>query len=298
MAKVKSLVATDSRFPLTIALAEAFASQKISGELASLRKKELAGLVTQAAKTFGFQSKTSLAGALDLSVGLLSLALAASTRGETLPQPWAGRLVSHSWKDLMKESIALVRSVKEQDDVHAYLFEGEKDPLPLRDHLRDFALRRDRHQQWIGYRAFSHYKEARHHHQTLDSLVRWAIKSLFKRPLHWKDSFDGPASADEALNTLLFRSCTGLGFGPKDILLTERDFRQVRAEYDKQSAKWLKDARRRYELLQLSIPENLRPALDENWFQKRLGKGPPKVKKWESEDLPDITGVYHYQIYE
>lgn len=294
----KSLVATDSRFPLTAALAEACAGREISAEILALRKKEMTELVAQAAKTFGFQSKTSLAQSLDLTIGLLSLALADSTRGETLPRQWAEQAATRSWKELLKESLAMVRSVKEGDDAHAYLFEGEKDPATLRDHLRDFALRRDRHQQWIGYAAFSHYKAERQRNQTLDTLVRWLIKSLVKRPLLWKDSFDGPACADEALNTLLFRACTGLGFGQKDILLAEKDFRKIRAEYDSESEKWLKDGRKRYDILQLSVPDELQPALDKKWFEKAFEKGPPKVRKWDSEDLPGITGFYYYQTYE
>ena len=59
MAKqAKFLVATDSRFPLTVALAHAFAANQISSELLAARKKELVELVSEAAKTFGFQSKT------------------------------------------------------------------------------------------------------------------------------------------------------------------------------------------------------------------------------------------------
>jgi hypothetical protein len=41
----------------------------------------------------------------------------------------------------------------------------------------------------------------------------------------------------------------------------------------------------------------LRGAADAKWFRKRFPKGPPKVKKWEVEILPDITGFYYYQTY-
>jgi len=297
MAKVKSLVATDSRFPLTVALAEAVATGQFSVEVLALRKKELTDLISESAKMFGFKSKTSLTDALDFSIGLLSLALVHSTRGENLPGTWAERLVTQSWKGLVKESISMIRAVKEQDAAHVYLFEGEKDPQTLRDHLRDFGLRRDSHRQWVGYQAFLHYQESRAHHQAMDGLVRSLIKTLYKRPLHWNHSGDGPACADEALNTLLFRSCTGLGFNQKDIILTEKEFRQVRGQYDDDPAKWLKDGQKRFELLQLSVPEEWLRALDQDWFQKHFKKGPPKVKKWDLDDLPDITGVYYYQTY-
>jgi len=80
MAKsTKFLVATDSRFSLTIALDQAFATGKISPEVLATRKKELVDLVSEAAKTFGFQSKTTLTNAFDMSVGLLSLALVSAT---------------------------------------------------------------------------------------------------------------------------------------------------------------------------------------------------------------------------
>jgi len=48
-------------------------------------------------------------------------------------------------------------------------------------------------------------------------------------------------------------------------------------------------------LLQI-VPKDLQGSLDKKWFHKRLGKGPPKVKKW-SDDLPGITGFYYYQTF-
>src|SRR5580692_10830495 len=110
--KAKFLVATDSRFPLTIALAHAFAANQISQEILAIRKKELVELVSEAAKTFGFQSKTTLTNAFDMSVGLLSLALVSTTKGESLPDRWADQLVAENWKSLVKESISLVRTIK------------------------------------------------------------------------------------------------------------------------------------------------------------------------------------------
>ncbi len=298
MAKqAKFLVATDSRFPLTIALAYAFAENKLSPELLVTRKKELVELVSEAAKTFGFQSKTTLTSAFDFSVGLLSLALVNGTKGESLPDRWAERLVTESWKALVKESISMVRSIKEQDAAYGYLFESDQDPRILRDHLRDFVQARDMHQQWTGYASFVRYRDERHRLQAVDTLIRWLIKSLVKRHLYWmNDPIEGPTCADEALNTLLFRTCTGLGFNQKDIILTEKEFRHVRAQYEEDSVQWLKEGQQRYETLCQSVPETLRNAMDKKWFQKRLGKSPPKVKKWESEILSGITGFYYYQM--
>jgi hypothetical protein len=299
MAKqAKFLVATDSRFPLTVALAYAFAANKIAPELLVVRKKELVELVSEAAKTFGFQSKTTLTSAFDMSVGLLSLALVNSTQGESLPDQWAERLVAQGWKALVKESISLVRAIKEQDAAYDYLFESDQDPRILRDHLRDFVLARDVHQQWTGYKAFVRYRAERHSLQCLDTLIRWLIKSLVKRPLYWmKDPIEGPMCAEEALNTLLFRASTGLGFNQKDIILTEKEFRHVRAQYDEDPDLWLKLGQQRYESLVQSLPKNLQAVMDDKWFRKLLGKGPPKVKKWESDDLRGITGFYYYETY-
>jgi hypothetical protein len=299
MAKqAKFLVATDTRFPLTIALSHAFAANKLSPELLVDRKRELVELVCEAAKTFGFQSKTTLTNAFDMSVGLLSFALVNSSHGETLPDRWADRLMAQSWKALVKESISMVRSIKESDSAYNYLFESDQDPRILRDHLRDFVQARDSHQQWTGYTAFMRYRDERHRLQAVDTLIRWLIKSLVKRPLYWmNDPIEGPTCADEALNTLLFRACTGLGFGQKDIILTEKEFRHVHTQYDDNTARWLKEGQQRYETLLQSIPENLQHALDKKWFQKRLGKGPPKVKKWNSEILSGITGFYYYQMF-
>ena len=87
----KFLVATDSRLPLTAALAHAFAHNLLSPELLAARKKELVDLVSEAAKTFGFQSRTTLTGAFDMATGLLSLALVSGTKGEAAPEKWAER---------------------------------------------------------------------------------------------------------------------------------------------------------------------------------------------------------------
>jgi hypothetical protein len=297
MAKAeKFLVATDSRLPLTVALAHAFASNKISAELLAAQKKELVELVSEAAKTFGFQSRTTLTEAFDMATGLLSLALQNGTKGEPLADQWADRLVKEGWKSLVKESISLVRTIKEEDEAYDYLFENDKDPRMLRDHLRDFVKSRDRHQQWVGYKAFVRYREERRRNQAVDTLIRYLIKSLVKRPLYWmKDPIEGPTCADEALNTLLFRSSTGLGFAQKDIILTESEFRHVRAQYESKPIQWIKEGQLRYEALLPSIPVSLRSVIDEKWFQKRLAKGPPKVTKWEAEVLPGITGFYYYQ---
>jgi hypothetical protein len=132
----------------------------------------------------------------------------------------------------------------------------------------------------------------------VDTLIRWLIKSLVKRPLYWmKDPIEGPMCAEEALNTLLFRASTGLGFDQKDIVLTEKEFRRVRAQYDEDPELWLKRGQERYNSLMASVPQPLQGVKDDKWFRKQLGKGPPKVKKWESDDLPGITGFYYYESF-
>ena len=294
----KFLVATESRLPLTVALTHAFAADKFPPDLLVARKKELVDLVSEAAKTFGFQSRATLTGAFDMASGLLSLALVSGTEGETFPDKWAERLVKENWKSLVKQSIAMVRTIKEQDEAYDFLFENDKDPRMLRDHLRDFVQSRDDHQQWTGYKSFVRYREERRRHQAVDTLIRSLIKSLVKRPLYWmKDPIEGPTCADEALNTLLFRATTGLGFAQKDIILTEKEFRHVRAEYENEPVSWVEKGQQRYDALIASIPVLLRSAIDDKWFRKRLAKGPPKVSKWEAEILPGITGFYYYQMY-
>lgn len=299
MAKqAKFLVATDSRLPVTVALAYAFAAHQISPELLAVRKRELVDLVSEAAKTFGFQSKTTLTGAFDMAVGLLSLALVKGTQGEVLPDQWAERLIATGWKDLVKESIALVRGVKEPDAAYEYLFDTDEDPRILRDLLRHFVGARDQHQQWVGYDSFVRYREERRRLQGADTLIRWLIKSLVKRPLYWmKDPIEGPTSAEEALNTLLFRVCAGMGFAHKDIILGEKDFRLVRGQYEGDPKAWLKAGQERFDVVRKSVPDELRGFVDEQWFSTFLAKGPPKVKKWESDDIRGITGVYYYEIY-
>jgi hypothetical protein len=298
MAKDHFLVATDERFPITIALDHAFATGQISPELVAVRKKELIDLVSEAAKTFGFQAKTTLASALDMSLGLLSLALVAGTRGEMNPNKWAARIVSDGWKSLVKEAIGMSRQIKEKDEAYDYLFENDRDPRILREHLREFALRRDKKNQWMGYHVFTDYRESREQSQRLDAMVRWLIRSLVKRNPPWiKDPIDGPTGTDEALNTLLFRASTGLGFKQKDIILTPEEFANVRKQHDAAPVSWLKKAHDRYKEVRDSLPPELRPGLDEKWCHRQFKKGPPKIKNWEADDLPGVIGVYYYQVY-
>jgi hypothetical protein len=296
MAKDHFLVATDERFPITVALDHAFATGQISLDALVLRKKELTDLVSEAAKTFGFQAKTTLAHALDVSLGLLSLAVVAATHGEPNPDKWAESIVSQSWKNLARETIAMNRAIKEKDEAYEYLFESDRDPRILRDLLRDFALRRDNHNQWTGYKIFIDYREGRERSQTVDALVRWLIRSLVKRNLPWiKDPMDGPSCADEALNTLLFRAITGLGFKQKDIFVTEAEFEAVRKQYDANPVTWVKQGQKSFQNVRASLPPELLPAMDEKWFAHHLKKGPPKIRNWGSDDLPGIIGVYYYE---
>jgi hypothetical protein len=298
MAKDHFLVATDERFPITIALDHAFATGQISHEIASVRKQELIDLVSEAAKTFGFQAKTTLASALDMSLGLLSLALVAGTKGEPNPNKWAARVVADGWKNLVKEAIGMTRLIKEKDEAYDYLFENDRDSQILREHLREFALRRDKLNQWIGHRVFEDYRESRERNQRTDTIVRFLIRTLVKRNLPWiKDPIDGPSCAEEALNTLLFRASTGLGFKQKDIVLTPEEFASVRKQYDASPVSWLKKAHDRYQEICDSLPPELRTGLDEKWSRLHFKKGPPKIKNWESDDLPGVIGVYFYQVY-
>jgi hypothetical protein len=298
MANAHFLVATDERFPITIAVEHAFATGQISLELVAVRKQELTDLVSEAAKTFGFQAKTTLASALDMSLGLLSLALVAGTKGEPNPNKWAARVVADGWKSLVKEAIGLTRQIKEKDQAYDYLFENDRDSQILREHLREFALRRDKRNQWMGHRVLADYRESRERNQRADTIVRLLIRSLVKRNLPWiKDPIDGPACADEALNTLLFRASTGLGFKQKDIILTPEDFASVRKQYDAAPVSWLKKTHDRYQEVGDSLPPELRPGLDEKWSHHQFKKGPPKIKNWKSDNLPGVIGVYYYQVY-
>jgi hypothetical protein len=106
---------------------------------------------------------------------------------------------------------------------------------------------------------------------------------------------DGPACTDEALNNLLFRATTGLGFKQKDIILTASEFANVRKRYEADPTAWLTQGLNRYQSILDSVPPELLPGLDERWFRHQFKKGPPNIKSWESEDLPGVIGVYYYQ---
>jgi hypothetical protein len=296
MAKDHFLVATDDRFPVTVALDYAFATGNISPEIAALRKKELAELVSEAAKTFGFQAKTTLANALDVSLGLLSLALAVDSDGKINPERWATQIVEQSWKGLVKEAIGMSRHLKEKDESYEYLFESDRDPRILRELLREFALRRDHQNQWVGYKVFRDYREARRRCQATDGLVRQLLRDLVKRNLPWiGDPVDGPATADEALNTILFRETTGLHFKKKDIFLSEAEFLIVRNQYERNPATWKKQAQKRLQAVQDLISTEYASVLGTTWFDDHLKKGPPQLKSLALEQLDGVMGVYYYE---
>jgi hypothetical protein len=109
------------------------------------------------------------------------------------------------------------------------------------------------------------------------------------------DPIDGPATAEEALNTLLFREVTGLGFKKKDIALSESEFLVVRKQYEAKPATWKKQAQKRFQAICDSTPSELGWGLDSTWLDDHLSKGPPKLKSLDLEDLDEVMGVYYYE---
>ena len=51
------------------------------------------------------------------------------------------------------------------------------------------------------------------------------------------------------------------------------------------------------EVLRLPCRPNFAPASTTSGRSHQFKKGPPKIKKWESDDLPGVIGVYYYQVY-
>ncbi|SDT89691.1 hypothetical protein SAMN05444156_0532 [Verrucomicrobium sp. GAS474] len=304
-----ALATRETGLPVTVALDHAFKAGLIPVTLAALRKEELRDIVKDAAKKFvGFQNVESIRKALEIVLGILSLAVAASTKGETDPEAWAQYVASHGFADLVGKAIGLVDLVHQDKDGpganYNYVFENDKPTAAVRDMLLKFAGARTK-DRWTGYASYVHDRDVAHQKQAEDRLMRWLVARLLNesRPLtSLYPPIEEADSADIVINTLLFRHAADLGFGAgreKAIQLRKADFLAVRKKYTAAPAAWKKAAAKRYDTLLATIPETLLPGLgDGKWFAEVLKKGPPALsaKTDMVETIDSITGIYYYDV--
>ena len=206
MANDHFLVATDERFPITVALDHAFATGQISPELVAVRKQELIDLASEAAKTLASSPRRHSPAPWICRWACSPWRLVAGTKGEPNPNKWAAR-VGGGWLEKSRQG-------SDRDDAPW----SRKRTRPTSTCLRRTVTRKfcastcanlrynaTKRISGSGHRAFADYRESRELSQRTDTIVRFLIRSLVKRNLPWiKDPIDGPTCADEAFNTLLF----------------------------------------------------------------------------------------------
>ncbi len=307
---VSHLAATDYRLPITIALDRAFQRKLVSAEQLVLWKEELRDLINEAAKTFvGFQNTEALRKALDITLGLLSLAVTRSTKGQEDIDAWADFVATRKLKEMVKESIAASRKIHSPEGTaYVYLFEADGVERPMKELLRSFALARDG-QTWNGYDLFSRTAGEIVRVQTADKLTRWLLATVLGVRISASGDdhpmLDGASTASEVMNTIFYRHSAGLGFAGrranKEILLKKDQIRKIREAFDANKTGWVKTARERFDTLWAGIPDDLKPGAGAgDWFDTHLKKGPPKIpKKAEMDDvIESVTGVYFYDMFE
>ena len=107
-------------------------------------------------------------------------------------------------------------------------------------------------------------------------------------------------TADEVINTVVFRHSSGLGFGPlkkPEIILCRTHFIHVRESHDADKQLWLQSAQTRYNELVNEMPAGLRRGLGQtDWFATHFKSGPPKItaKTRDVGSHEAIQGVYFF----
>ncbi len=291
-----------------MALELAFLDRKVSVVRLALWKEELRDLIRNAAKKFvGFQNVESLRKALDIVLGLISVALVDRAGGKEDPARWAEIVVASNFKDLVRHAVGLAEAIHHGagGKPYAYLFELTLQSDSTKDLLVLFATAREK-SRWAGHDRYRGVKERVGQAQAEDRLVRWLLAHLLKLPPGGISSrhplLEDAITADEVVNAMVFRYVSGLGFGAPGksrIALRKEHFVAVREKFDADKERWLKAAKKRHGELIAQIPEGLRRGLGkDDWFATHLKSGPPKVSE-KTKDVganPSIEGVYFLEL--
>lgn len=299
-----TLVKTDTRHPITRALDYAFADGLIAPGREQELRTQLEDLVMESAKKFvGFQNVDSLRKALDIILGVLSLALMHSTAGKENLMKWSQLITQKGFKNIIDDVIMVVKYLAQKpSEILLNDHEDSFDGSP-RDYLIQFATAFDQKKgQWNGYEKMYDALESKKALCTRALLTQWFIKHLSGSSLvYWLDTHDKEGdipNINEILNTLLFRHCCGLTTRGHCVL-RPRDFLLVYEIYQKDQSAWCKRAKKRYDTLVEKIPEDLRSALmwrDKDWFTRYLQDGPPSISK-ETKVLDNLGEFFGYHIY-
>lgn len=321
-----SLAVLEDRHPITLALERMIQQGIASHELQMQWALDMTQAVVEGAKKFvGFHNVNALRKALDINLGLLSLALLFRTNGKHEVDTWVGILRETPLTELLAETLSQIKALAYERKEFLFL---ELEERPLRETLLAIATARDprRKSAWNGYGQFIQEKRNRATIQIVDQLGRFLIEFLLrKNPKNWVErkiegqngNNDEPniPLAEEVINTLILRYCA-LKPGeriPENIDLHTSFISRLRTEYEAEPHAWLASANSRYEqLLNLLSSEMSKHLRSKNWFALHLQNGPPKPmkapkrKKSKSDDdltppefidIAGISGVYCYNIY-
>jgi hypothetical protein len=299
--------------PVTQGFAQAIESGAATPEIRERWRRELSLVVADAARRFvGFHNVTSMRKALDIILGILSLALVERTKRTQDPEAWAAILVDVPMATLVTETLAIVKQANIQP-VLLFSDVGDATQQPLRDALLSIATNRDSQNQWAGHAALSKKRLALKAMQDADDLARFSISYFLRqKPETWlnryeklTDFHDEPPgrpgrksdrylkkeacpAPEEVVNTLFFRYCllkpkqTTKDF-PANLALTLGQLSAYRDEYEANPKKWKAKALARFkQLLKLLSPAMKETVIVKDWFKRHLADGPPQKYQKES----------------
>lgn len=309
-----SLATIETRHPVTVALAYAIENGLVTPDREQSLRQELQDMVVEAAEKFvGFKNVESVRKALDITLGILSLAVVSSTEGRTEPQNWARLITTRGMKAIIGNVIA---DIKAASDVTSF---AEIIPVPeevpqdaARRMLLELATDRDAQRGgiWVGYETMRHRLAVKENRRITTELGLWLIRELVRQPLVvWIKRNEEEVGdramrlphAEKVINNLLFRHCAGLPVKGK-CGLTVVHFTAVNEAFKQDRAGWKDAARDRYEKLKGEIPKELHSALTymgKDWYDRFLAKGPPGTPRSDHDLLHPNSryAEYHTEVF-
>lgn len=308
----KNLAVIEDRHPITVAIAHACKLGLVTSAEERKLVADMQETVTEATKKFvNFVNVESVRKALDITLGILSLPVAHSTGGKFEPNVWAQYVHERNLKKIVGEALALVRQIADTP-FEAQFEKFTPEEGALRKHLIRYALARyeQRKTVWSGYEVFQSELQMRQFSEKRKQLVDWLTRDLLNcSGEHWfigqiqkTGGSENTPGVHETINTLILRHCCGLSVEGK-LEVKRVQFKRLRGAFEADKAAWIKKVRLKYDALFNQIPKELRYYLQhtggDKWFSIYLSKGPPKVpKKWNDAQLPGITGIYAFEMFE
>ena len=309
---METIAQVDTRYPVTQALAYLFETNKVSPELEDKLRTELHGLLVESAKKFvGFQNVGSIRKALDITLGILSLAVVDSTKGEEFLEDWGSYIKTRGIKGVAQDAVGMIKRLVEIPINPSLSTEVSEQGPTARELLIHFATSHHRKIKtlWTGYLSYVSECQNREHAQGVKKALSFVVQHFVgQNPVSWfrmiqnmSELKDIPPRLEELLNTLLFRMCNNLTI-KGDIVLSLKQLRKIRSVYVLDKKTWTKKTKERYLACLAQIPKELRGYLThtgKDWFEMHLSDGPPDIKgKIKSEESLECLAGYHFKLFE